>query len=46
MRYYDQYYGVAVAAVLFYDFFLTLADEVSLSLAFPFATLIVPPMKD
>jgi len=29
MRYYDQYYSIAVAAVLFYDFFLTLADEVS-----------------
>ena len=29
MRYYDQYYSIAVATILFYDFFLTLADEVS-----------------
>ena len=29
MRDCDQYYIIAVAAILFYDFFLTLDDEVS-----------------
>ena len=29
MRNYDQYYAVAVTTVFFYDYFLTLADEVS-----------------
>ena len=28
-RDYNQYYALAVAALLFYDYFLTLADEVS-----------------
>ena len=28
-RDYDQYYGVAAATIFFYDYFLTLADEVS-----------------
>ena len=36
MRYYDQYYSIAVAAILFYDFFLTLADEVSHVVSVPF----------
>ena len=46
MRCYDQYYAIAVAAVLFYDFFLTLADEVSISLPFPFTKLTIPPVTD
>ena len=29
MRDCDQYYVIATAAILFYDFFLTLDDEVS-----------------
>jgi len=28
MRDYNQYYEVAAAAIIFYDYFLTLADEV------------------
>jgi len=29
MRYYDQCYAIAATTILLYDFFLTLADEVS-----------------
>jgi len=29
MRYYDQCYAIAATTICFYDFFLTLADEVS-----------------
>ena len=29
MRYFGQYYSTVVTTILFYDFFLTLADEVS-----------------
>ena len=36
MRYYDQYYSISVATILFYDFFLTLADEVSYVVSVPF----------
>jgi hypothetical protein len=29
VRYYDQYHQIAATTVFFYDFFLTLPDEVS-----------------
>lgn len=29
MKDYNQFYEVAAAAIIFYDYFLTLADEVS-----------------
>ena len=37
MRGYDQYYQVTTIAIFFYDYFLTLADEVSYAINFPFA---------
>ena len=42
MRYCDQYYAVAVAVILFYDFFLTLADEVSHFVSVPFRSTYCP----
>jgi len=41
-----QYYAVATTTIFFYDFFLTLADEVSRLIAVPLARFIDPPMKD
>ena len=37
---------MAAATVFFYDYFLTLADEVSMSSVFLFAMFMVSPMED
>ena len=42
----DQYYTIAITTIFFYDFFLTLADEVSHIVSIFFAPFIDPPVKD
>ena len=47
LRDYDQYYPVANITIFFYDYFLTLADEVSHVInASLLKVSIVPPVKD
>jgi len=41
----DQYYSIAATTIFFYDFLLTLADEVSRVTGVPFAKFIAPPVK-
>ena len=43
--YRDQYYTLATSAVFFYDFLLTLGDEVSYVVSVSFAVFIVPTVK-
>jgi len=46
MRDCDQYYSIATTTLLFYDFLLTLGDEVSRVTDVSLATFIVHPVKD
>ena len=41
-----QYYAVAITTIFSYDFFLTLAGEVSRLIAIPLVGFIDPPVKD
>ena len=41
----DQYYSIAATTIFFYDFLLTLSDEVSRVIGVLFAKFIAPPMK-
>ena len=41
----DQYYAIATTTIFFYDFLLTLGDEVSYVVSVSFATFIVPAVK-
>ena len=43
---YDQYYAIATSTIFFYDFLLTLADEVCHVFNSIFAAFIDPPVKD
>jgi len=40
-----QYYAIATTTIFFYDFLLTLADEVSYIVSVSFATFIAPPLE-
>jgi hypothetical protein len=42
----DKYYSIAVVTILFYDFLLTLPDEVSYVTDVSLARLIVPLVTD
>jgi len=41
-----QYYTIATATIYFYDYFLTLSDEVSHVVSIPFVEFIDSPVKD
>jgi len=41
----NQYYTIATTAIFFYDFFLTLADEVSRVIAVPARQVYRPPRE-
>ena len=42
----NQYYTIATTTIFFYDFLLTLADEVNRIVSVSFATFIDSPVKD
>ena len=43
---FGQYYTIAITTIFFYDFLLTLADEVSHVVNVPSPAFIDPPVKD